>query len=68
MDVLRYPYLKKYMVMLSVSKVHTLISNLRSWIRNGFSTYFWITNEQVLSLNFSAVNLGYGVVELGVYV
>lgn len=30
------------------------MSNLRLWIRKGFYTYFWITNEQVLSLNFSA--------------
>jgi hypothetical protein len=56
------------MFIFSVSKVQTLMSNLRSCIRNGFSTYFCITNEQVLSLNFSHVNLGYGLIELGDYV
>jgi len=53
-EVRIYPSLKKYIFNVSVSSTQTLISNFLLLMRKGFSTYFWMTKEQVFNLNFSA--------------
>ncbi len=47
-----YAYLKKKSSIFWVNKAQTLMSNFLLSIKNGFSMYFCITNEQLFSLNF----------------
>lgn len=58
-DVRIYPSLKKNSYNLSVNKAHTRISNFLFSIKKGLYTYFWITKEQLFSLNFYLISLGW---------
>lgn len=44
-EVLMYPCLNKYTFISCVNKTQTLMSNFLLSINNGFSKYFWTTNE-----------------------